>query len=69
LDLENHPNTEKIRVIDIEPTPVIGDVDITTEDKSEVIEDGNVVNPPPQKKGRATMPSWDEIVFGTKADD
>jgi hypothetical protein len=21
------------------------------------------------KKGRATMPSWDEIVFGTKADD
>ena len=69
LDLENHPNTEKIRVIDIEPTPVIDDVDITTEDKSEVIEDGNVVNPPPQKKGRATMPSWDEIVFGTKADD
>ena len=23
----------------------------------------------PAKKGRASMPSWDEIVFGTKADD
>lgn len=24
---------------------------------------------PPVKKGRASMPSWDEIVFGTKVDD
>lgn len=24
---------------------------------------------PPAKKGRPSMPSWDEIVFGTKADD
>jgi hypothetical protein len=23
----------------------------------------------PAKKGRPSMPSWDEIVFGTKADD
>jgi hypothetical protein len=23
----------------------------------------------PVKKGRASMPSWDEIVFGTKTDD
>jgi hypothetical protein len=25
--------------------------------------------PAPPKKGRAAMPSWDEIVFGTKTDD
>ena len=24
---------------------------------------------PPTKKGRPSMPSWDEIVFGTKTDD
>lgn len=27
------------------------------------------VENPPVKKGRASMPSWDEIVFGTKTDD
>ena len=30
-------------------------------------EDDNV-SPPPNRRGRALMPSWDEIVFGTKPD-
>jgi hypothetical protein len=32
----------------------------------EVIDDPK---PEPQRKGRAPMPSWDEIVFGSKSED
>ena len=68
--LENHPDTTNLRVIDIEPA--------TTEalEESETIlaesEDADASDEPKAvtpKKGRAAMPSWDEIVFGTKADD
>ena len=42
--------------------------DTDSESSSEAVDDGiNSAREP--KKGRAAMPSWDEIVFGTKADD
>jgi urease gamma subunit len=56
-NLESHPDTSSVRVIDIEVPK--------TEEQN--LESNSPSTPP--KKGRATMPSWDEIVFGTKADD
>ena len=35
----------------------------------ENVDDDEINTAKDSKKGRATMPSWDEIVFGTKADD
>lgn len=68
--LDAHPDTNNLRVIDIEPTPVapVASPEPVVEVKSvdEVAEEPKVAAP---KKGRAAMPSWDEIVFGTKADD
>lgn len=63
VSLENHPDTASIRVVDIEPEAVTpaandGNGDDSAEPKQAA-----------PKKGRAAMPSWDEIVFGTKADD
>ena len=68
IDLQSHPDTASVRVIDIDipdavteqvPDPIVEDSDSSLNTSSS--------NAP--KKGRATMPSWDEIVFGTKADD
>lgn len=56
--LAPHPDTANLRVIDIEATPVEAIEELTEEPKTAT-----------PKKGRAAMPSWDEIVFGTKADD
>ena len=74
--LDAHPDTTNLRVIDIEPTPVTTVAPVTPvaipepAAANQVVED--VVDEPKStapKKGRAAMPSWDEIVFGTKADD
>ena len=60
--MADHPSTGSIRLIDIplpEPDP---------EDEPEPV----AAAPTPHKsgkKGRATMPSWDEIVFGARSDD
>ena len=36
---------------------------------SETESEATIPAPVPAKKGRASMPSWDEIVFGTKSED
>ena len=42
----------------------------TTEEETPVVEEIQAAPvTPPAKKGRPSMPSWDEIVFGTKTDD
>jgi len=71
--LEPHPQTANIRVIDFEPPQVVEtkqisepELEVTAEVVQEVADE---VENKPAKKGRAAMPSWDEIVFGTKADD
>lgn len=85
-ELEPHPDTSNIRVIDFEPTPVTVSPDSNVESATPVessaistsepeIEkepeevSNSAQSKPTAKKGRASMPSWDEIVFGTKAED
>jgi hypothetical protein len=80
-ELEPHPDTSNIRVIDFEPVvvndpaePAMDSEDVATADTEiepepeEAISTSNQTKPA-AKKGRASMPSWDEIVFGTKAED
>lgn len=63
-DLEEHPQTTQIRVVDIEiPEP---EESIAEHVEADLTPPENVAAP---KKGRAAMPSWDEIVFGTKTED
>lgn len=56
-----HPSTGSIRVVDV-PIDELGD---------ETPESPRATQPQPRlpRKGRATMPSWDEIVFGARPDD
>ena len=57
-----HPSTGQIRIVDVPIDPS------TIDDHSEPRQTA----PQPrlgQKKGRASMPSWDEIVFGARPDD
>ena len=63
-ELESHPETSQIRIVDIQvPEAEPATQNISDSDTQE--------NEPPAtpKKGRAAMPSWDEIVFGTKTED
>jgi hypothetical protein len=57
--LEPHPETEGLRVVEV-PPEVYSEDAVTEEDKPET---------QAPKKGRASIPSWDEIVFGTKPED
>jgi hypothetical protein len=78
-ELEPHPDTSNIRVIDFEPTPIdlAPELPVQIEEtlprepeiEIEPDEVGASQTKPAAKKGRASMPSWDEIVFGTKAED
>jgi hypothetical protein len=53
-----HPSTGSIRIVDI---PL---------DEEQPAPSPRSTQPQPRvKKGRATMPSWDEIVFGARPDD
>ena len=71
--LDPHPDASTLRVIDIEPTPVTPVSPVSTPEPTVLVETVEEVDVEPKatapKKGRASMPSWDEIVFGTKADD
>jgi hypothetical protein len=84
VELEPHPTTSSIRVIDFEPVtsaelvpaeePVMTEEPVKTEEEvvAASATEFSTTEPdskPAAKKGRAAMPSWDEIVFGTKADD
>jgi hypothetical protein len=68
--LEPHPATEGLRVVEYTPEPISA-----LKPESEQTEpEPNTSEPAPapdsvSKKGRASIPSWDEIVFGTKTDD
>ena len=62
---EETPHTEFLSVVpDLDEQPGFADEDISQETEI-VVPD----NPPAPKKGRASIPSWDEIVFGTKTED
>lgn len=65
--LAAHPSTGSIRLVEV-PLPDFGDT----------LDDPNATAPQPTqpqptvakpRKGRASMPSWDDIVFGARSDD
>jgi hypothetical protein len=82
-ELEPHPPTEGLRVVELAPEDLYDDepaieqqhepvLELVPEPEQEpapapspVIED----QPATPKRGRASIPSWDEIVFGTKTED
>lgn len=65
-DLEKHPDTTSLRVIDIEP---VAQDSSPQNSPAPEIESNEAAKANPPKKGRASMPSWDEIVFGTKTEE
>lgn len=76
-----HPSTGSIRIVDV-PIDDAALASSSSDDEVDGIDDraiddasltGDTVEQPPAKpanrRGRATMPSWDEIVFGARPDD
>jgi hypothetical protein len=80
-DLEPHPSTEGLRIVELAPEDLYEDssnYEQLSEPNLEVVPDPTPEPSPaplsqePQaspKRGRASIPSWDEIVFGTKTED
>ena len=75
--LASHPSTGSIRLVDV-PLPDFGSSDFSSSDFSGTQDDPNATAPQPTqpqpsvskpRKGRASMPSWDDIVFGARTDD
>jgi hypothetical protein len=66
LGMAAHPSTGTIRIVDV-PMPVIEETPKATLPQPQV----NQTGPAPKagRKGRVSMPSWDDIVFGAKPDD
>jgi hypothetical protein len=69
--LDPHPSTEGLRIVELvpeqtypneEPEPEI----IEPEPTPAPLETDTTASP---KRGRASIPSWDQIVFGTKTED
>lgn len=60
-----HPSTGGIRLVDI-PLPSLGEIDPDDEPHQTAPQQLHARS---SKKGRAAMPSWDEIVFGARSDD
>ena len=76
-----HPSTGSIRIVDV-PIPDFGSESFGSESFDEEVVDfedhGRATLPQPTvlptgrskaRKGRTAMPSWDDIVFGARADD
>lgn len=76
----DHPSTGSIRLVEV-PLPDFDD-DLRSTAPQNLAPQGTSpqsispqgfppqsLQPKSQKKGRATMPSWDEIVFGARSDD
>jgi urease gamma subunit len=80
-DLEPHPSTKGLRIVELAPEDLYEDssnYEQLSEPNLEVVTDPTPEPSPaplsqePQvspKRGRASIPSWDEIVFGTKTED
>ncbi len=60
----SHPSTGSIRIVDVQ-------MDVFDEEPREPREAQRTTSPQPavRRKARASMPSWDEIVFGARPDD
>ena len=60
-----HPSTGSIRVVDV-PMPPVEPEPAESEQRPTLPQP---TLPPKNRKGRSAMPSWDDIVFGARADD
>jgi hypothetical protein len=68
-----HPSTGSIRIVsDDSPGASVHHLSFSSEDDEpldEEVPDQPVPPKPSSRKDRPEMPSWDDIVFGTKSDD
>jgi hypothetical protein len=62
--LDPHPSTEGLRIVEYVPEPNI--VEDEPEPTPAPVSPDSTNSP---KRGRASIPSWDQIVFGTKTED
>jgi hypothetical protein len=72
-----HPSTGSIRLVDV-PLTDYARADVSGSDFADSRDEPNATSPQPTqpqpsvakpRKGRASMPSWDDIVFGARTDD
>ena len=68
----SHPSTGSIRIVDVPMPPV--DPEAPVDEQRPTLPQPTVAPapspaPPTKRKGRTAMPSWDDIVFGARADD
>lgn len=70
-ELPSHPDTATLRIVEFEIEqeldPIPDDESDYETNEPEQLKPNPEATPP--KKGRASIPSWDEIVFGTKTED
>lgn len=63
--MSDHPSTGSIRLVEV-PLPELEDDEHSTAPQPAAPQS---IHQRSSKKGRAAMPSWDEIVFGARSDD
>lgn len=70
--LASHPSTGVVKLVDVplegvpeEPVPA----NFTTAPTAKASGSSGATGPLGKRRGRASMPSWDEIVFGARGDD
>ncbi len=64
--IADHPSTGKIRLVDIPLTDFDDESDGDTAPQPATV---HTMSQKSSKRGRASMPTWDEIVFGARSDD
>lgn len=65
-----HPPTGSIRIVDVPMPPVEPEPAPAEDEQRPTLPQPTVAPAPaPKRKGRTAMPSWDDIVFGARADD
>jgi hypothetical protein len=62
--LDPHPSTEGLRIVEYVPEPIAPEEE--PEPTPAPVNTDPTTSP---KRGRASIPSWDQIVFGTKTED
>jgi hypothetical protein len=62
--LDPHPSTEGLRIVEYVPEPIASEQE---PEPTPAPVNTEPTNSP--KRGRASIPSWDQIVFGTKTED
>jgi hypothetical protein len=68
--LDPHPSTEGLRIVELVPEQIYAEEEdpefLEPEPTPSPVHTDNTSTP---KRGRASIPSWDQIVFGTKTED